>query len=76
MSLLTEPVVDAALALPAEQRAALADKLLTSLDPPAQKEIDAAWLAAVERRLQEHAAGKMAAIPAEEVFRLLRARNR
>lgn len=68
MGITPEPIFSAALALPPEQRAALAEKLWESLQTPRQKEIDAAWVEEAERRLQAYKEGKLRAIPASEVF--------
>ena len=60
------------LRLPAADRARLAELLLESLDaeegsaPPADAE--AAWAAEAERRLAELRDGRVAGIPANEVF--------
>jgi putative addiction module component (TIGR02574 family) len=45
-------VLAQALQLPPEERADVAKHLLASLDEPADEDVDAAWLAEVERRLQ------------------------
>jgi len=57
-----------ALSLPVEERAFLADRLLSSLDGEVLGEVTAAWIAEVERRYQEYKEGKRQAIPATEVF--------
>jgi putative addiction module component (TIGR02574 family) len=57
-----EEILSAALALPPEMRAMLADRLLESLDGFSQKEIDAAWAEEVERRIRETDEGKVEAI--------------
>ena len=59
-------LVNAALALPPESRAALAEKLLESLPEDTQAEIDAAWGAEIDRRIREFDEGKVKGIPAEE----------
>lgn len=46
-------ILKKALALPAEARAMLANRLLESLDGPAQKRIDALWAEEAERRMRE-----------------------
>jgi len=48
-----EDILRAALSLPGETRAMLADQLLASLDGPNQKEIDAVWAEEAERRMRE-----------------------
>jgi putative addiction module component (TIGR02574 family) len=68
MSSTVDQVLTAALALPAPERAALAEKLLDSLEPANQAEIDAAWAAEAEDRLRAYKEGTIKAVPAEEVF--------
>ena len=64
---------DAALSLPDESRAVLAEKLLDSLGDKIPQDIEEAWIKEAERRLQAYREGKIKAIPAEEVFRTLQA---
>jgi putative addiction module component (TIGR02574 family) len=45
-------VLAEALQLPPEERADVAKSLIASLDGPADEDVEAAWLAEVERRLQ------------------------
>lgn len=71
----TDNLFQAALALPPDDRAALADKLLDSLSESPDSEIDAAWAAEAEQRIAAYEQGKLKAIPAEEVFRSLPTRN-
>jgi putative addiction module component (TIGR02574 family) len=52
----------------------LADHLLTSLDGPNQKEIDAAWAEEAERRMREIDEGKVELIDGELVMERLRER--
>ena len=58
--------------LPPADRARLAEVLLASLDADVARgpsaEVEALWRAEGERRLQELASGKVAGIPAEQVF--------
>lgn len=71
-----EEILSAALALPSGLRAALADHLLTSLDGPDQKRIDALWAEEAERRIKEIDDGVVTPIPGEDVMNRLRARYR
>jgi putative addiction module component (TIGR02574 family) len=64
----TEDLLAAVLKLPLEQRAALADRLLRSLDELPEPERKKLWLDVSERRLQEMREGKVREIPADEVF--------
>lgn len=69
-----DEILRAALALPAETRARLADRLLESLDGPDQKRLDALWAEEAERRLREIDEGKVELIDGELVMKRLRAR--
>jgi putative addiction module component (TIGR02574 family) len=65
------------LALPSNERAHLAHRLIESLeaepeDDPA--EVERAWAAEIERRLAEYRAGEVTPIPASQVFAEARAR--
>lgn len=70
MSQTTEDVIAAALNLPPESKARLADELLASLASAEQNEIDDAWAIEAERRIDEYDAGGMKTIPADQVFRV------
>jgi putative addiction module component (TIGR02574 family) len=65
----TEQLTAAALALPPDERARLADQLLASLDTAEQSEIDAAQAAEAEWRIDEYQKGNIPTVPAEEVLR-------
>jgi putative addiction module component (TIGR02574 family) len=65
----------AALALPEDARASLADQLLRSLDPGDQGEINTLWAQEAESRIDAYEQGKMSATPSEEVFAKLRSRH-
>jgi putative addiction module component (TIGR02574 family) len=69
-----EEILNAALLLPPEERAALADHLLTSLDGPDQKAIDEAWIEEAERRMRELDEGIVEAVDGELVMERLRSR--
>jgi putative addiction module component (TIGR02574 family) len=71
-----DQILKAALALPPDARAMLADHLLVSLDAPNQKQIDAAWAEEIERRIREIDEGKVETIDGESVMQKLRTRNR
>jgi putative addiction module component (TIGR02574 family) len=68
MSLPVETLTEQALALPADQRALLADKLVESLDPAEEVGIRAAWMAEIDRRIADVESGRTKTIPAEQVF--------
>jgi len=56
-----------------EERAALAEKLILSLDAPSEAENLRLWTAEAERRLRELREGTATEVPAQEVFRRARA---
>lgn len=68
----SDSILNAALALPPENRAILAEKLLESLDDKEQAAIDAAWAEEAENRLQAYREGRTKATPVDEVLRALR----
>lgn len=68
------PLADQALRLGPEERAELIEMLLASFDTAERKELDAAWAAEAEARLDAHLAGDLADAPATEVLARLRRR--
>lgn len=68
MAALLEKIEHDALRLSRQERAFLADRLLSSLDGQELNDIDAAWLDEAERRYQEYKKGKRPGIAAQEVF--------
>lgn len=56
------------LKLPRQERAFLADRLLSSLDGEVLNEIDAAWVLEAERRFEEYKSGKLQVVSAQDVF--------
>ena len=52
-----ERVLDEALRLPEPDRAELAAKLISSLEPEGDEGVDAAWIAEIERRCADLDAG-------------------
>jgi putative addiction module component (TIGR02574 family) len=58
-----------ALSLPVQERAALAEQLLSSLDSLSEPEIAQLWLLEAARRAQEIDQGVAQRIPADEVRR-------
>ena len=57
-----------ALKLPRKERARLAERLISSLDPDSDADADKLWLEEAERRLDELESGRTRGIPAAEVF--------
>lgn len=64
-----ETLTQETMALDIEDRAALAGKLILSLDEPKPSELERMWLEESERRLEAYRAGRTQGIPADEVFR-------
>jgi putative addiction module component (TIGR02574 family) len=67
MSRLSEDLYRKALDLDERERAALAARLIESLDTELEEGVEAAWLAEVERRMEELDSGKVQSIPWDEV---------
>ena len=68
MSSMLEKLEGEVLSLSPQERAFLADRLLSSLDGDILTDVDAAWIAEAERRYQEYKEGKRSGIDAQEVF--------
>ncbi|HET7611408.1 MAG TPA: addiction module protein [Rhodanobacteraceae bacterium] len=60
-------LIDQALKLKASERAAVAERLLASLDVP-DPAIDAAWAHEANARVEAHDRGEIESVPAEDVF--------
>ena len=58
-----------ALALPEEDRARLAERLLQTLAPGEDVDAEEEWLAEAERRYREYQAGRMTARSSEQVLK-------
>ena len=63
-------IIENAISLPVEERAAIVDSLLRSLNSPSE-DLDREWMAVARRRLHEIRSGKQAAVPGDEVFGLV-----
>ena len=62
-------VLKSALSLKLEDRAALAEKLLASLDELGEEEAERVWAQEAQRRLEEYRAGQAGTVEAEDVAR-------
>ncbi len=69
MTKAAEKILAEALTLDTNERADLAAKLLASLDGETEEDVDAAWAAEVERRIQDIEAGRAKLVPWEDVER-------
>jgi putative addiction module component (TIGR02574 family) len=67
MSITTEILLRQAIQLPVNDRAALIEGLIVSLDKP-DPSMDALWLKEAESRLDAYHLGEIDAIDAEQVF--------
>ena len=70
-----DEILHAAMMLPEDERADLAERLLESLGDADQREIDARWAREAEDRILAYERGEIVAIPGHEVFAELRARE-
>ena len=69
-------VAESALALPADDRAELAERLLLSLDKKYQADVEAAWIELVERRINDAEEERVSLLPGDEALRMIRQRTR
>lgn len=67
-------IIDQAASLPAEERAAVIDSLLKTLNP-INDEVDRKWIEVAKRRLNELRSGQVKPIPGEEAFKKLSVRS-
>ena len=67
-----ENIADAALELPSEARALLADRLVESLDPAEDGYIHNLWAEEANRRLREMRSGQVVGVSGEEALLRLR----
>lgn len=63
-----DALVSEAMHLPPDQRLTLAHRILSSVEPEASSEIDAAWDSAIRERITQYDAGGVKSIPAGEAF--------
>ena len=70
----TKRVIDEALQLPPEARAALAGELLASLeDSEIESDREAAWAVELRARIEAYERGEVTALPADEALAQVRA---
>jgi hypothetical protein len=72
MTIRAEQITEAALALPSEARAVLADRLVESLDPIQDQEIRQIWATQALRRRDEVRSGVVKPIPGPEALERVR----
>lgn len=71
MSREADKILEDALDLPPEARAAVAGRLIESLDGEIDEDAEAAWSAEISRRLTQLDSGSVKTIPWEEARRLI-----
>ena len=74
MSISIEQIAEAALSLPSDARALLADPLVASLAPLTDQDVRGAWASEALQRLDDLRSGRVSGVPANEA--LLQARLR
>jgi putative addiction module component (TIGR02574 family) len=62
----TKALIDTALKLPPDERFALIDELMHSLDRP-DPDLDRIWIEEAERRLAAYRSGRVQGVPAEDI---------
>ena len=67
MAASVKALLDQVLMLPVNDRAALVESLIFSLDKP-DPSLDAQWLKETENRLTAYCAGRLAAVDEDQVF--------
>ena len=67
-------ILEEALKLPAEARAALAGSLIESLDEVVDEDVEAAWADEIARRVKDLDSGKAKTIPWSKARRLILSR--
>ncbi len=71
-----QEIEEQALQLPADERAFLAERLISSLDEEEDPEAERRWVEEAERRYRDYRKGKVVARPAESVLRDIRTKLR
>jgi putative addiction module component (TIGR02574 family) len=68
-----EEIAADAMRLPPRDRVRLAQRLVSTLDPGVEEDVEELWLVEAERRLEELRTGKARGISASEAFRKVHA---
>lgn len=74
MSIVAEKIATDALGLPTADRALVARRLISSLDPECDANAETQWLEVIDRRSREIVAGTVTCRPVAETVRDLRAK--
>ncbi len=76
MGTAVDNILTQALQMPPQERAAVAERLIASLDPEVDWDIEVAWQQEVQRRIDEIDKGEVVCIPWEQVLHRLRGNSR
>lgn len=63
MAKLAEDIIKAAAKLPQKERVRVVERLLNTLEPEVEQDVDAAWAAEIERRSREIKEGTVRLLP-------------
>ncbi|MGH7496114.1 MAG: addiction module protein [bacterium] len=72
MKTAVENIIAQAMQQPARDRAAIAERLISSLDPETDRDVEIAWQPEVQRRVDEVERGEVVCLPWEQALQLLR----
>ncbi len=73
MSMTAKEIITEALSLSSTERARIAEELISSLEDDIDEDVEKAWQAEINRRIDEVESGSVKCIPWEEVLQKLRA---
>ncbi len=74
MAAMPDRIIEEALLLPADIRLHLVERLLKSLNPPIDEDIDRLWAEEAGRRISKIETGEVRLVPGEKVFSRIRAK--
>ena len=63
-----ENIASEALLLPKDQRFTLAHRILSSMEPEVEAEVEAAWDVQIRERIKRYDAGQTVGVPGRKVF--------
>ena len=76
MSTKANEVIQKALRLSVEERAQVARKIISSLEPQEEAEVEVAWQKEISRRIAEIKSGSVKLVPLETVLRRAKSKAR
>ncbi len=76
MSSTAKRIITEAMNLSSSERAQIAEELISSLDELPDEEVEKAWQAEINRRIDEVESGKVQCVPWEQILEKLRANAR